>query len=348
MIPTPVEFWTLNGTLVGAVGGNTLVSGDGQEHFTAGKLGQAWEPALTLTQVLRGPTPSINPGNTSWSMSAWVCLHSVEEDLTETIFQLRTGTSGMRIRAVIEYSPYVDPWIQGIVLFFGSTTVMTVDTAELQAGWNHISITIQVGSPTSIAIYVNGTKYTATTTTAVLTAASPILWVGGSHSTLFGTPLQAIDGFGWWSVVLSDADVAAIYNAGAGWEYSLSDDTPDAFDFTDVTDAELGTQYTSDAQQITGMDTGTAISVTGGEYRINGGVWATGPGTIDPGQTLELRATSSSESEGIATVFVTVGTQTVDWTITTKAGSTLKQHLILGPTGIIQPVGACVIVPGWV
>ena len=34
--------------------------------------------------------------------------------------------------------------------------------------------------------------------------------------------------------------------------------------------------------------------------------------------------------------------------VVSALGSTLKQHLIVGPNGLIQPVGACVIVPGFV
>ena len=98
-----------------------------------------------------------------------------------------------------------------------------------------------------------------------------------------------------------------------------SDDTPDAFAFSAVTDADPSTLYVSDSQEITGMDAGTAISIVGGEYRIGGGAWTSDPGTIDPGDTLELRSTSSAESEGVVTVTVTVGTVSVDWTITTAS-----------------------------
>lgn len=126
-----------------------------------------------------------------------------------------------------------------------------------------------------------------------------------------------------------------------------ADDTPDDFSFPAV-DADPETQYVSDPAEITGMDAGTAISVANGEYRLNGGEWTSDAGTIDPGDTLELRGTSSADPETETIVAVTVGTLTVEWSITTAAAQTLKQHLIVGRDGIIQPVGACVIVPGWV
>ena len=99
----------------------------------------------------------------------------------------------------------------------------------------------------------------------------------------------------------------------------VPDNTPDAFVFTDVVDADLSTQIVSDSQVITGMDAGTTISVTGGEYRLDGGAWTAGAGTINPGQTLELRGTSSVDPLTETDVSVTVGTVTVDWSLTTRA-----------------------------
>jgi hypothetical protein len=127
-----------------------------------------------------------------------------------------------------------------------------------------------------------------------------------------------------------------------------ADNTPDAFSFAAVTGADLATEQISEPQEITGMDAGTAISITGGEYRLNGGEWTAAAGTIDPGDTLELRQTSSAEPETETTATVTVGTVSVDWSVTTKAGQTLKQHVVVGPSGTINPVGGCIVVPGWV
>jgi hypothetical protein len=99
-----------------------------------------------------------------------------------------------------------------------------------------------------------------------------------------------------------------------------------------VTNADPSTVYVSDSQTIIGMDAGTAVSITGGEYRINGGAWTAAAGTIDPGQTLELRATSSAESEGVVTVTITVGTVSVDWTLTTKLIASVVTTILWGST----------------
>jgi hypothetical protein len=40
------------------------------------------------------------------------------------------------------------------------------------------------------------------------------------------------------------------------------DSTPDSFSFTDVTDAEVGTEYISNSIVLAGTNTGSTISVT--------------------------------------------------------------------------------------
>lgn len=41
IIPMPIEFWPLNNTLVGLIKKSVLISGNGQDYFTNGKLGKA-------------------------------------------------------------------------------------------------------------------------------------------------------------------------------------------------------------------------------------------------------------------------------------------------------------------
>lgn len=127
-----------------------------------------------------------------------------------------------------------------------------------------------------------------------------------------------------------------------------ADNTPDTFAFLAVTDADPSTVYVSDEQTITGMDAGTSVSITGGEYRLDGGAWTAEAGTIDPGQTLELRATSSAESEGVVTVTITVGTLSVDWTITTAVLGSVVTTILWGSTPDTSRILSSRIVRGMV
>jgi hypothetical protein len=114
-------------------------------------------------------------------------------------------------------------------------------------------------------------------------------------------------------------------------EYSLvADNTPDAFDFTDQTGVALSTQVESDIVQVTGMDNGTTISIDGGgsyEYRIcadgtcsGAPAYTSTAGTIDSGQYVQLRLTSSASNSTETVATLTVGTAEVDWSVTTVAG----------------------------
>lgn len=132
--------------------------------------------------------------------------------------------------------------------------------------------------------------------------------------------------YGWQLTITDPAVIIGNYTSNGAYtgtatvaEYvPPADDTPDDFSFLAVVDADPETQYVSDSAEVTGMDAGTAISVANGEYRINGGAWTSDAGTIDPGDTLELRGTSSGEPKGVVAVSVTVGTLAKEWTVETR------------------------------
>jgi hypothetical protein len=77
------------------------------------------------------------------------------------------------------------------------------------------------------------------------------------------------------SASYSTATVATLTVGTANVDWSVtteaaSDNTPDAFDFTDQTDVALSTQVESDIVQVTGMDNGTAISIDGAVFPGDG------------------------------------------------------------------------------
>lgn len=97
------------------------------------------------------------------------------------------------------------------------------------------------------------------------------------------------------------------------------DTTPDAFNFTDVTGAALGTVITSNIVTITGINVETPVSVSGvgsPQIRINGGAWVTS-GVITNGQSLEVRLTSANTDSTTRSADVTVGTVMESWNVRT-------------------------------
>jgi hypothetical protein len=111
---------------------------------------------------------------------------------------------------------------------------------------------------------------------------------------------------------------------------TTKDETPVAFTFTAVTNAEISTLYSSNIVTITGITGLVDISIVGGEYRINGGAWTSAAGTITNGQTAQVRRTSSSSYETLVTATLTVGTVSGAYDITTRADVAGYEYRLFG------------------
>jgi alpha-tubulin suppressor-like RCC1 family protein len=64
---------------------------------------------------------------------------------------------------------------------------------------------------------------------------------------------------------------------------------------------------------------GGAITVSGGEYRIGNGAYTTAAGTVNQGQTVTARITAANTCNATATMTVTIGVATHDFSVTTVA-----------------------------
>lgn len=103
---------------------------------------------------------------------------------------------------------------------------------------------------------------------------------------------------------------------------SQADLTPDAFSWTNNTGAVPSTVYTAaNTWTISGLSPGinAPVSVTGGLISKNGGAYSSSSTTVQNGDTLNARGTSSSSYSTAVNVAVTVGTLTATYTITTEA-----------------------------
>ena len=128
-----------------------------------------------------------------------------------------------------------------------------------------------------------------------------------------------------WLVLLSAVLVISACGGGGGNPPPTPDTRPTSFSFTALTGAELSTEYTSAEVTITGIEAAAAVSVAGGEYSVNGGDFTSAAGTVTLGQTLSVRATSSSLFSTDSTVTVTVGGVSASFIITTLAEDTTPE-----------------------
>lgn len=106
------------------------------------------------------------------------------------------------------------------------------------------------------------------------------------------------------------------------WEQAGGPDTtPDAFTFTDQTDVARSTVITSAPITVAAIDAAANISVTGGEYSINGGAFtsSSGIGAVVNGDQIRARHTSSASYSTAANTAVTIGGVSDTFTSTTLA-----------------------------
>lgn len=109
------------------------------------------------------------------------------------------------------------------------------------------------------------------------------------------------------------------------WDVTTVDDVaPDSFSFVDLTAQLRNTVIPSNVVNITGITGNVLVSISGDgnpEFRVNGGAWTTS-GTIQNGQTLQLRLTSNAAYSTISTATVTVGSASDQWDVTTEDDTT--------------------------
>jgi hypothetical protein len=94
---------------------------------------------------------------------------------------------------------------------------------------------------------------------------------------------------------------------------------PDAFTFTDQTGVEPSTVTASAAITTAGLTGSAVVTVTGGEYRKNGGSWTSSAGTAVNGDQFEARHTSSASYSTATNTVLTIGGVSDTFTSTTRA-----------------------------
>ena len=117
--------------------------------------------------------------------------------------------------------------------------------------------------------------------------------------------------------LFSACALTAALTACGGSSDSSPDRTPNSFSFATQSNAELGAQATSPAVTITSISNNTPISITGGEYSIDGGAFTSAAGTINNNQTVRVRTTAGDAFGDVSTVSLTIGETTASFNATT-------------------------------
>lgn len=112
------------------------------------------------------------------------------------------------------------------------------------------------------------------------------------------------------------------------------DTTPNAFTFGESTGAAVGSTVASPEIVVGGLDpeASAAITVTGGEYQLDGGAWVSTAGTVVNGTRVRVRRAASGSYDTPVDVTATIGGVSGTFTIHTEAAPPVSSALLMRPT----------------
>jgi hypothetical protein len=110
-----------------------------------------------------------------------------------------------------------------------------------------------------------------------------------------------------------------------------ADTTPDPFRLFVLKNRPLDTEFISNSVTITGIDAPAPISVTGGQYSIDGGAYTSASSTINSGQLVTVRLTSANAISTNSTAILTVGGYSTNLSVTTGDTDTTPENFVFAP-----------------
>lgn len=146
---------------------------------------------------------------------------------------------------------------------------------------------------------------------------------------------------------------AACSSGGKGKGSNNSDTTPDAFTLTaptgvDLTKVSFSTPITSSPVTINGITGAAPVSISGGEFSVAGGAFASTSRTVSNGQTVTVRVQSPAKADQSATATLNVGGVTAAFTVTTLADTVAPEVAILFPPPASMTEGQTLFLRGTV
>lgn len=129
------------------------------------------------------------------------------------------------------------------------------------------------------------------------------------------------------------------------WEYeSAADTTPDPFIFNYETDVDLNTVITSNTITVSGINAPAPISITGGTYSINGGMYTNENGTVNNGDTVTVQQTSAGSYMTTTVATLTIGGVSDTFSVTTKEASVITLSPVANRTMLWPPDNKMVVI----
>ncbi|WP_242632844.1 Ig-like domain-containing protein [Thiothrix fructosivorans] len=213
--------------------------------------------------------------------------------------------------------------IGGIAETFISTTkVNTPPTAKDQV--------LSVTDGKALAFTLEGSDTDGDTLTYKITQSATNGTLLGSGNQFTYTPQAKWSGTEVITFTVSDGNAVSA-PATIRITVTAVDTTPDAIVFTPKTDVDLSSLMESNAVKISGINTNVPISITGGEYSIDGAAYTSASATVSTGATLKVRHTSAASHASKTETVLTVGDVSATFTSLTRAEQT-KADLVVSVT----------------
>jgi alpha-tubulin suppressor-like RCC1 family protein len=219
--------------------------------------------------------------------------------------------------------------IIGIAAGSGSAQSFAIESGGIVWAWGNGQRTpVQIG-------LTNVTKIAVGELHAIALKADGTVWAWGSND--YGQ--IGIGGTGGY--IGSPTQVTALSSAvgvGAGSRFSMAfttDTVPTPFFFTDQTGVPLHTQITSNPINVAKIDAPAQISITGGEYSINGGAFTSSNGSVNNGDIVTVRQTSSDSYTTTTDAILSIGGVSDTFSLTTIACTNILSVTIIG-NGVVH------------
>jgi hypothetical protein len=194
-----LAFYNLSDLTDASGNGNTLTN-NGGVTFSSGKIGNA--ATFGGSNYLES-IPLNMDSNSTASISLWF-KNTVQQNSWRTFIGRVDG--GLNLGLTSSNQLFINDW--------GSMSVVQFDNYSFNTNWDHVAIIVN-GS--DLKLYYNG-LLNKTVSNGLDNVSAVRIGAGTTAEGLIGQ----VDAVGFWSRAITDAEVAELYNAGAGKEHPFA------------------------------------------------------------------------------------------------------------------------------
>jgi hypothetical protein len=338
-----VSWWTGDGDATDIFGPNDVTPMNGAT-FVPGFVDQAFS-LDGVDDLFRNVAPvNLPTGNAARSISVWFKTPRNLSTSTESaIVQYGTASDSQNFSLITSANA------PGKLYFYGHSNDLPGTTTIQPDTWYHGVVTHD-GS--TLRLYMNGQLDASSPKTLNTVLDGNGLTIGYRNGSSLWEGL--IDEVQVFDRALSAEEIAAIHGAGSSGVCIPPDTTPDQFIFNDQTNVALNSLIESNQITVAGIEAPADVSITGGEYSINGGAYTSLAGTVQNGQTVRVRQTSSTSYLTTTNATLTIGGVSDTFSVATIPIPTYAiTGSVVGDNGTITcttPIalganGACTVVP---